>query len=494
MPKNTQILQIKTSQPCLLNPSRSAHLRQNKARYVGIVAADAGEVAATTSSQYVQPLAEGFQAGRGTFLSLLHYVTEESRSKSCLSYYYVRLVETFDLYKRLVTDMERVHVDSLRHYDEINDSDTAKEAVLRELQSLEVYESKRDELDSILSFAKYKLKDNLELEHDNCSGIGHHCIKHGLDSCTHKDHDKECSDCSKFLRCTHNLKQFLQLQYNDLCRASEYKLPEWVPRGQSVACVEVPKTVPNLVTTEGNMARKKWHTCNAPDCTKKRFYALPIGVAPHDFTCAHGRDPTKSHWCLQTQPAWFAGRNSVAMAIREREVECTHCGARRVVPANVDDKHLFLDWHCSIRTWCKGPQQSGYQEFRNCNDGRTNSRLIRAHLAALVEESTQDIAPISETATPAAISMDSGTDELQEPTSEPPQKKRKNDPFTNSSAEGAMRTRMRDLLEMVGFVAYVPEWYAAHTARGKWQEREIKNMKAALYVHEEKVALFTIDI
>jgi hypothetical protein len=171
---------------------KTAPLKQTLVVHVGIIAADAGIVATAISSQYVQPLAEGFQAGRGTFLSLLHYVTEESRSKSCLSYYYVCLVETFDLFKRLVTDMERVHVDSLRHYDEINDSDIAKEAVLRELQSLEVYETKRDELGSILSFAKYKLK-----------------------------------------------------------------------------------------------------------------------------------------------------------------------------AASVDDKHLFLDWHCSIRTWCKGPQQRGYQEFRN---------------------------------------------------------------------------------------------------------------------------------
>jgi hypothetical protein len=48
--------------------------------------------------------------------------------------------------------------------------------------------------------------------------------------------------------------------------------------------------------------------------------------------------------------------------------------------------------------------------------------LIRAHLAAFVEECPQDTAPMSETVTIAASSMDSGTDELQKPTSEPPQK------------------------------------------------------------------------
>jgi hypothetical protein len=34
---------------------------------------------------------QGWKPGRGTFLSLLRFVTAESRSKSCLSYYYVRL-------------------------------------------------------------------------------------------------------------------------------------------------------------------------------------------------------------------------------------------------------------------------------------------------------------------------------------------------------------------------------------------------------------------
>ncbi len=156
--------------------------------------------------------------------------------------------------------------------------------------------------------------------------------------------------------------------------------------------------------------------------------------------------------------------------------------------------------------WCKGPQQRGYQEFQNCNDGKTNNRLIRAHLAALVVQCDQDTAPISETAPPAASNLefgtalpaasnlDFGTDVLQDPTSGPPQKKRKNDPLPNSFAEGTMRTRMRDLLEMVGYMAYIPGWYAAHTARGKWQEREIKNTKTALYTNEEKVALFTIDM
>jgi hypothetical protein len=171
-----------------------------------------------------------WKPGRGTFLALLDYVTEESRSKACLSYYYVRLIESFALYKQLVSDMERVHVQALWHYDELFHCETNRASVRLQLQHREVYASKRDELDTILAFAKYKLQDHLQLEHTDCGGIGQHCIRHGLCSCDHKDHDQECGDCLKFLRCPYDLKHFLQYAYNDLCRAFEKELPEWYPR------------------------------------------------------------------------------------------------------------------------------------------------------------------------------------------------------------------------------------------------------------------------
>ncbi len=85
-----------------------------------------------------------------------------------------------------------------------------------------------------------------------------------------------------------------------------------------------------------------------------------------------------------------------------------------------------------------------------------------------------------ENAPPAASDLEFGTDVLEAPTTGPPQKKSRNDDLPHSFAEGTMRTRMRDLLEMVGYVAYVPSWYATHTARGKWQEREIKKYESRL--------------
>ncbi len=41
--------------------------------------------------------------GRDAFFTMLKLITVKCRSKSCLDYYYVRLIETFEMYERLVT-------------------------------------------------------------------------------------------------------------------------------------------------------------------------------------------------------------------------------------------------------------------------------------------------------------------------------------------------------------------------------------------------------
>jgi hypothetical protein len=78
---------------------------------------------------------------------------------------------------------------------------------------VDVFEEKRFELDTILTFGKYKLEDHLQLEHKDCGSIGHHGIWHGLRSCEEvKDHEGQCSDCLKFSECGKNLKPFLNTQ------------------------------------------------------------------------------------------------------------------------------------------------------------------------------------------------------------------------------------------------------------------------------------------
>jgi hypothetical protein len=51
--------------------------------------------------------------------TLLKYVTERSRQKSCLSYYYVRLIETFAMYERLITQCERDQAEALKTFDSL---------------------------------------------------------------------------------------------------------------------------------------------------------------------------------------------------------------------------------------------------------------------------------------------------------------------------------------------------------------------------------------
>ena len=52
--------------------------------------------------------------------SLLKYVTERSRQKSCLSYYYVRLIETFAMYERLITQCEMDQASALNNFDTLH--------------------------------------------------------------------------------------------------------------------------------------------------------------------------------------------------------------------------------------------------------------------------------------------------------------------------------------------------------------------------------------
>jgi hypothetical protein len=61
-----------------------------------------------------------FRPGRDTLRKFLKYVTERTRKKACLSYYYVRLIETFAMYERLITQCEIDQEEALNAYDNIH--------------------------------------------------------------------------------------------------------------------------------------------------------------------------------------------------------------------------------------------------------------------------------------------------------------------------------------------------------------------------------------
>ena len=65
----------------------------------------------------LQLLPGSFQPGRDTLRTFVKYVTERSRQKSCLSYFYVRLIETFAMYELLITQCEKDQTEALRIFD-----------------------------------------------------------------------------------------------------------------------------------------------------------------------------------------------------------------------------------------------------------------------------------------------------------------------------------------------------------------------------------------
>jgi hypothetical protein len=85
--------------------------------------------------------------GRDAFFAMLKLITVKCRSKSCLDYYYVRLIETFEMYQRLVTDMEKSQCDALKSFAEHCLYEEYKQHKIRQqLVSEHVYEEKRKKL------------------------------------------------------------------------------------------------------------------------------------------------------------------------------------------------------------------------------------------------------------------------------------------------------------------------------------------------------------
>jgi hypothetical protein len=163
---------------------------------------------------------KSFKPGRDTLRQFLKYVTAPCRSKACLSFYYVRLVDTFVMYEQLITECVEDQQDAMRLFDDLNPCTTQQAHTRKQLVPAKAYTYKIREYKAILQFVKHELKNHLGLEHDGCHGVGLHCIQHGLFGCDDKlDHSKQCTDCYKFLRSGHDLRQWLRNRHNDLCRA-----------------------------------------------------------------------------------------------------------------------------------------------------------------------------------------------------------------------------------------------------------------------------------
>jgi hypothetical protein len=169
-----------------------------------------------------------FTPGRDTMRAFAKYVTERTRSKACVSTYYVRFIEAFAMYARLISQCEKDQEDALTLFDEKFQCPAKRMFIRTKLVPGQAYPNKRKEYRVILNFAKYDLTNHLQLKHEGCNGVGLHCILQGVCGCdTKKDHSKQCADCNKLLRSAHDLRIWLRNRHNDICKAFENILPEW---------------------------------------------------------------------------------------------------------------------------------------------------------------------------------------------------------------------------------------------------------------------------
>jgi hypothetical protein len=133
----------------------------------------AAEEAVATNMQ--KPVRK-FAPGRDTLRRFLKYVTERTRSKACLSTYFVRFIEAFAMYARLIAQCRRDHEDALQLYDQEHQCPQQQKLIRERLVPLQEYVDKQKEYKAILNFAKYELTNHLQLTHEGCSGVGLHCI------------------------------------------------------------------------------------------------------------------------------------------------------------------------------------------------------------------------------------------------------------------------------------------------------------------------------
>ncbi len=131
--------------------------------------------------------------------------------------------------------------------------------------------------------------------------------------------------------------------YNDLCRAFEYKLPERVPRGHSFVCEEVLKTLPHLITTEGNMARKKWQPATNLIAPKRDF--MPYHQEWHHTSSLAPMDVTKQSHIVVCKHS-LHGLQGRALLWFHDSVRCRNariaCGTRRDVVSDIKNFRITM--------------------------------------------------------------------------------------------------------------------------------------------------------
>jgi hypothetical protein len=166
--------------------------------------------------------------GEGTFKTFLRYITRQIHSRSCLSYYYLKMLDTFATWIKLVQHMERLYDTCL----DMKEGSADRDRLVKALPSRKHFKSKQRELKEVCRYAKSTLRSHMVLEHPpNTDGshdadVAVHCVRLGLSGCDHQ-HTGSCASCEKYWRVGWDVKRFIQVWTNNFCRAMEGDHPEW---------------------------------------------------------------------------------------------------------------------------------------------------------------------------------------------------------------------------------------------------------------------------
>ncbi len=294
---------------------------------------------------------------------------------------------------------------------------------------------------------KYDLKNYLHLEHEGSSGVGLHCIQHGLCGCIDgANHIAQCPDCNKFLRSSQALRLWLRHRHNDMCRAFEHVLPEWCARGSSLRVVDT--------------LRNPQENCSVDTNAEE---TLIIGHT------VEGSEPMVD---------W---------------VQCEDCQKWFTLPPGVSGDDLPDVFECGLRWWDCSHHQNYKGDKEWCKDGKIKTKLVAKWLKILEARRAAETAPTIESEDAniqlATASSDLNNGEASNAhlcipviSDDPlPQEVVGEIASQESQPEGASRTRYKDLSDVCKFTFYLAQWYTGHVARGLVQEARIAHIKQSLF-------------
>ena len=82
--------------------------------------------------------------GRDTLRAFAKFVTKRTRSKACLSTYYVRFIEAFGMYARLISQYEKDQEDALIVFDQQYECPEKQKFIRTKLVTLDSYHDKKN--------------------------------------------------------------------------------------------------------------------------------------------------------------------------------------------------------------------------------------------------------------------------------------------------------------------------------------------------------------